>query len=361
MVKYLKREKLLRKLAFEERSFDGFLVANEANLLYFLGFPGAVALLIPREAKSIIYVHNVNYEQAKAEGKGFEVKLIQRSEKFIEKISVDVNNFKIGKLALDTLSFENHQSLATKLRKGAKLEMQNKLIWQLRKTKDSRELELMRKAGELTSEGMKAAYETIRPGMKEYEVAAEIEYAMRKRGSYGTAFETIVASGARSAFPHGGCTDQTILKGSLVVVDIGATYQYYRSDMTRTIVAGRALAKQKKIYQVVRHAQQEAFRATVSNSKASEIDSSARRVIDDAGYGEYFVHGLGHGVGLEVHEQPTLNPESKDRLGAGNVVTIEPGIYIVGFGGIRIEDTVLVLKKTSERFTQGPYTLERTG
>ena len=357
-MKILKRVEALRQLAFEKKGFDGFLIANEANLLYFTGFPGATYLLIPKTGESTIYVYGVNYEQAKAEGKSFKVELVKRGENLMEKIAAQVKDFKIKKLAVDMLSFENYRNLAKGLRGETRLKMQNKLVWELRKVKDEKELEFMRKAGELTSEGMKAAYETIRPGVREYEVAAEIEYAMRKTGSWGTAFETIVASSVRSAFPHGGCTDRKIQKGDLVVVDIGATYKYYRSDMTRTVTAGKPSAKQKKIYEVVRLAQEKASQAVKPKAKAKEVDVNARKVIEDAGYGEYFVHGLGHGVGLEVHEPPTLNQESKDRLRVGNVVTIEPGIYIVGFGGIRIEDTVLVRKRKAEKLTRGSYTLE---
>jgi len=357
-VKTLKRVEALRRLAFEKRGFDGFLITNEVNLLYFTGFSGATCLLIPKDGESIIYVYSVNYEQAKAEGKGFRVELVKRSENLMTKIATQVGTFEIEKLALDTLNLENYRNLAKKLGGETRLKVQNKLVWELRRVKDAKELELMRKAGELTSEGMKVAYETIRSGVREYEVAAEIEYAMRKKGSWGTAFETIVASGVRSAFPHGGCTDRKVQKGDLVVVDIGATYRYYRSDMTRTLVAGKPSAKQKKIYEIVRLAQEQAFQAVKPKAKAKDIDAIARKVIEHTNYGKYFVHGLGHGVGLEVHEPPTLNPESKDRLGVGNVVTIEPGIYVIGFGGIRIEDTVLVRKCKAEKFTEGPYTLE---
>jgi Xaa-Pro dipeptidase len=193
--------------------------------------------------------------------------------------------------------------------------------------------------------------------MKEYEVAAEIEYAMRKRGSYGTAFETIVASGPRSAFPHGGCSDREIRAGDLVVVDVGATYKFYRSDMTRTLVAGKPSEKQKKLYEIVKAAQEKAFEIIKPNVKARDVDAATRKIIEDAGYGEYFVHGLGHGVGLEVHEPPTLNPSSKEALVMGNVVTDEPGIYLVGYGGVRIEDTVLVRKNDAEKLTKGLYGL----
>jgi Xaa-Pro dipeptidase len=354
----LKRVEALKKIAFEKKGFDGFLIANEANLLYFAGFPGASCLLIPKNGESTIYVSSTNYEQAKAEGKDFDVEMMRPNEKLNAKIAKQAKAFKIKKLAIDILSYESYRNLAKECRGATRLKVQSSLVWELRKVKDEKELELMRRAGELTSEGMKAAYETIKPGVKEIEVAAEIEYAMRKRGSWGTAFDTIVASGTRSAFPHGGCTDKKIREGDLVVVDIGASYQNYRSDMTRTLVAGKPSEKQKKLYEIVKTAQEKAFQLIKPKSKAKEVDAAARKVIADAGYGEYFVHGLGHGVGLEIHEPPTLNRESKDKLIIGNVVTNEPGIYIVGFGGIRIEDTVLVQKDKAEKFTKGPYSLE---
>jgi len=346
------------KVAFEKKGFDGFLIVNEANMLYFAGFPGAACLLIPKKDESTIYVYSTNYEQTKAEGKDFTVDLVRPSEKLNAKIAKQAKSFKIKKLAVDALNYESYRSLAKECRGETRLKAQNSIVWELRKVKNEKELELMRKAGELTSEGMKAAYETIRPGVKEIEVAAEIEYTMRKRGAWGTAFDTIVASGARSAFPHGGCMDRAIRKGDLVVVDIGASYQNYRSDMTRTLVAGKPSEKQKKLYEIVKAAQEKAYQKIKAKAKAKEIDAVARKVITDAGYGEYFVHGLGHGVGIEIHEPPTLNRESKDRLVEGNVVTNEPGVYIIGYGGFRIEDTVLVQRSKGEKFTKGPYTLE---
>jgi Xaa-Pro aminopeptidase len=350
----------LRETAFEKKEFDGFLITNEANLLYFTGFSGASCLLIPRKSEGRIYVYGVNFEQAKAEAKGFKVELVKRGEDLLSKVANQVKTFEIKKLAADTLNVESYRKLAKRLSGEAKVKIQGNLVWELRKIKSEEEIERMRKAAELTSEGMRAAYETVKPRVREYEVAAEIEYAMRSKGSWGTAFDTIVASGVRSAFPHGGCTDRKIREGDLVVIDIGATYHHYRSDMTRTLVAGKPSGKQEKIYEIVRLAQEKAFQAVKPKARAKDLDAVARKVTVDAGYGEYFVHGLGHGVGLEIHEPPTLNSESRDKLTVGNVVTIEPGIYIVDFGGIRIEDTVLVQKRKTEKLTQGPYTLKTT-
>jgi len=353
----LKRIEALKKKALEEKGFDGFLITNEANMLYFAGFPGASCLLFPKNGEDTLYVYSVNYEQAKAEGKDFSVELVKRDENLAAKVAAKIKDLGIKKLAFDTLTYESYRGLAKFLRGKAKLKPQGKLVWELRKVKAPEELELMRRAGELTCEGMKAAYEVIRPGVREYEAAAEIEYAMRKKGSWGTAFDTIVASGMRSAYPHGGCTEREIREGDLVVVDIGASYRYYRSDMTRTLVAGKPSEKQKHLYEIVKTAQQKAVQKIKAKAKAKDIDAAARKVIEEAGYGEYFVHSLGHGVGLEVHEPPVLGQQSKDRLTTGNVVTVEPGIYLTGFGGIRIEDTVLVKEHGVEKLTDGWYTL----
>ena len=348
----------LKQAAFREGKFDGFLVFNSANLIYLTGFSGASALLIPKDGESTVYVYSVNYEQAKAEGKAFRVELVKHNENLMAKIAKHASaTSKLRRLAVDALNIESWRALSKFLGGEKMLVVDSGFLQELRKVKDEKEIELMRKAGELTSEGMRVAYEAVAAGVKEYEVAAEIEYAMRKQGSYGTAFETIVASGSCSAFPHGGCSEREIRKGDLVVVDVGATYKFYRSDMTRTFVVGKPSEKQKKLYQTVKTAQDKTFEAVKPNVKAKDVDTVARKVIADAGYGEYFVHSLGHGVGLEVHEPPTLSPESKEVLAVGNVVTVEPGIYLVGYGGVRIEDTVLVQRSGAEKLTKGPYAL----
>ena len=352
-----KRISALKKKAFDEDKFDGYLIFNSSNLVYLTGFSGASALLIPRNGENRVYAYGVNYEQAKAELKGVTVELVKRGESLMHKIAKHTAALGIKRLAVDALSLEAWRALSEAIGNGRTVEVDNRDLQELRKVKDENEIALMREAAELTSAGMRVAGEVMAVGVKEYEVAAEIEYAMRKQGSSGTAFETIVASGLCSAFPHGGCSDKKIREGDLVVVDVGATFQFYRSDMSRTFVIGKASEKQKKLYEVVRRAQEMAFEKVKANVKSKDVDAAARAAIANAGYGDYFVHGLGHGVGLEVHEPPTLSPDSKDVLAAGNVVTVEPGVYLVGFGGIRIEDTVLVQKKGAEKLTSGPYVL----
>jgi len=354
----MKRVEALKQLAFTKEKFDAFLVLNETNQLYFAGVPGTSCLLIPKKGENTLFVFALNYENAKAEAKNFNVEKVERGQNIMAKVAAYFKTMKPKKIAFDTAPYEVYRMLAKEFRRKAKLSMQNGLVQQLRRVKDASELELMRKAGEITVVGMKAACEAIKPGTTEIHVAGELEYAMRKKTGWGLAFESIVASGIRSAYPHGGCTEKKISKGDLVVVDIGAVYHDYRSDMTRTFIAGKPTEKQTKLFSAVKNAQKKACDAIKEGELGKDIDLVARKTIEKAGYGEYFNHGLGHGVGLEVHEGPTLAPSSKDRLVKGNVVTVEPGVYLSGFGGVRIEDTVLVGKEKCEKFTDGFYSPE---
>ncbi|RLI21375.1 hypothetical protein DRO54_03885 [Candidatus Bathyarchaeota archaeon] len=340
-----------------KKRIDGFLIMNERNIFYFTGAIGANLLLIPRDGENILYVYSVNYNSVNDEAKNCIVEKLEKREDLTKKSAKKIQDLKLKNIGFDSLSVESFIQFRRLLRGKAKLKPKSELVWNLRKVKDEKEIELIQKAAEITSKAMQKAYEIVQPGMTEIEATAEIEYEMRKAGAWGYAFETLLASGPRTAYCHGYCTEKKIEKDELVVIDLGAVYKGYRADMTRTLVVGKPSKKQEKIFNIVKEAQERAFQSVKSGKKAREVDAVARNFIKEAGYGEYFVHGLGHGVGLDVHEPPTLNSESKDRLKAGNVVTIEPGIYIPGFGGVRIEDTVLVKRRNAERLTKGPYTL----
>lgn len=347
----MNRTNALKQEATKQDKPSNIIIFNPTNILYFANFSGATALLIPEKGENILYVSGVNYEQAKEEAKGLTVELLNRGENLMEKIARRIPS---QKFSVDALPIESWRSLAKAVGGEDKIELANNLIRDLRKIKDEKEIELIRQACKLSDIGIKAGAETIHPGIKEKEVAAEVEYAMRKAGSDGLAFETIVASGYCCAYPHGTFLEKIIQEGDLVVVDLGAIYKNYRSDITRTFRAGKASEKQTRIYQAVKLAQQKAYEVIKQGVLASEVDLAARRVIEEAGFGEFFVHNLGHGVGLEIHEAPILSPDSKDILEGGNVVTIEPGIYVPGFGGVRIEDTVLVTKNSAEKLTVSP-------
>jgi Xaa-Pro aminopeptidase len=354
----LNRINALKQLAFKNGKVDFFAIFNSANLTYLSGFSGATALVASKKGESILYVSAVNYEQAKAETSDLTVKLLKRGENLMKKIADQIALRKPSKFAVDTLPIESWRALAKELGGEENLEPASNLVSELRKVKNQQEIQLIREACNLASIGMQEAFETIKPGKTEKEVAAEIEYVMRTKGSDGTAFDTIIASGASSAFPHGSCSERTIREGELVVVDLGATYRFYRSDMTRTFTAGKPSEKQRRIYETVKLAHEKAFQAIKHNISAKEVDAAARQVIEASGFGEFFVHNLGQGVGLEIHEAPVLSPDSKDILAAGNVVTDEPGIYLSGYGGVRIEDVVLVTQNGAEKLTNGPYSLE---
>ncbi len=223
----------------------------------------------------------------------------------------------------------------------------------LRTIKDESEIELIKKAVSISDQAFAEVISVIKAGMTEMEVAAELEYRMRKLGSERPAFATIVASGVRGSLPHGTASNKVIQEGELVTMDFGAVYQGYHSDITRTICVGKASQKQKELYHIVLDAQLNGLAAVCAGKKNNAVDMAARYVITQNGYAENFGHGLGHGVGLEIHEWPRLSPKAEPMvLENGIVVTVEPGIYIPEWGGIRIEDTVVVTSNGCNKLTQ---------
>jgi len=211
-----------------------------------------------------------------------------------------------------------------------------------RSIKSPSEIGFIEKATRITEEGLKAALDAISPGIREIDVAARIEYEMKIKGCRTLAFESIVASGVNAALPHATVSEKRISRGEVVIVDIGARYMEYCSDLTRTFIAGKPSSKLRDIYHAVLEAQNAAINAVKPGVKAKEVDEIARNVLREYGYGHLFIHSIGHGVGLEVHEYPGLNSENEKPLEKGMVVTIEPGVYVKGYGGVRIEDIVVV-------------------
>ncbi len=228
------------------------------------------------------------------------------------------------------------------------------IIENLRKRKTPEEIAHIRKAAQLADRGFEYILPFIKPGVREIEVALELEYFLRKHGSEGLAFGTTVASGERSAMPHGGASERIIQSGELVTLDFGCVVSGYCSDMTRTVAVGQVSAELQGIYQAVLEAQTLALEAVAAGKKGQELDALARDHLNQQGYGEYFTHGLGHGVGLFIHEAPGLGQTSEDVLEAGNIVTIEPGVYIPQVGGCRIEDLVLVTEQGHEVLSKSP-------
>ena len=228
------------------------------------------------------------------------------------------------------------------------------LVEALREVKDPQELSIMREAAKLGSDVMAEVISLVRPGVSELDLAAEIDYRMRRKGADGASFESIVASGARSALPHARPTAKALQKSELVVLDLGAILRHYCSDLTRTVYLGHAPGEVRRWYRAVEHAQEMALEALHAGVASGVVDRAARDTLDRSKLGQYFVHSTGHGLGIEVHETPRLGRGQKHKIPAGSVVTLEPGVYVQGVGGIRIEDDVAVLASGVEVLTSAP-------
>jgi Xaa-Pro aminopeptidase len=230
----------------------------------------------------------------------------------------------------------------------------SELMESIREVKSAAELEVMRSSARLASEVIAEAADFVRPGVAELEVAAEIDYRLRRKGASGPSFDTIVASGPRSALPHARPTEKRLQKNELVVLDLGAILRHYCSDLTRMIFLGRAPARIRRWYKAVEQAQEAALEALRAGVTAGSVDRAARRLLNQHRLGSYFVHGTGHGLGIEIHERPRIGRGQMHKLRPGNVVTLEPGIYVQGVGGIRIEDEVAVHADRIEVLTTAP-------
>ncbi|HAO93874.1 MAG TPA: hypothetical protein DCR11_08340 [Deltaproteobacteria bacterium] len=330
-------------------SVDAFLVTDIKNIRYLSGFTGSTAYAIVTRDVAWLVTDSRYMTQARAEAKGFKVRLFRKAIETLKELLVE--------LKVATLAFESNSiayAFLLRLRKafkGVKLKPAPNAIQKLRAVKDADEVALIRASAALLDAGYKKAESILRPGVVERDAALEIEFAFRSMGAEGLAFDTIIASGERAALPHGKADFKKIKKGDLVVVDMGVLKDGYNSDETRTYCIGRATSEQRKVYEVVKAAQEKALDALKPGVSASAVDFVARQYIEKAGYGRYFGHGTGHGVGLDIHESPGIGPLSKDVLREGMVVTVEPGIYIPGWGGVRIEDMALVVKGGYELIT----------
>jgi Xaa-Pro aminopeptidase len=228
------------------------------------------------------------------------------------------------------------------------------LVERLRAIKTAGEVALIERAVEIASEAFEEVLALVRPGAVERDLAHEIEFRMKQAGAEDVAFDLIVASGSRSSLPHGLASGRTVARGEFIIFDIGARFEGYHSDMTRTVFTGRPDAQARALYETVLEAQRRAIEAIRPGAEAREVDAAARGFIDGAGHGGRFGHGTGHGVGLQVHEAPRIGPRSQESLAEGMVLTVEPGIYVPGGGGVRIEDMVVVTQHGHRVMTPAP-------
>ena len=348
-----RRRVLQNRLAAEK--LDRLLITHPADWYYLTGFTGdSGALVISREAgKSASLVTDGRFiAQAGDETSG--VKIVPQAGALYPSVAKFLRAGRGRRVGFDSgqLTVAQHQELLRATGKHVAWRAASGLVASLRMRKDPAELAVMRRAAMVADEVMAAAARLLKPGVREFEVAAEIEYQMKKRGASGTAFETIVAFGGRSALPHARATGKRLRKNELVVLDLGAILAHYCSDITRTYYVGRAPSRVRGWYHAVLEAQQAAIAAVKNGATCGEVDAAARSVLAGHKLDRYFVHSTGHGLGLEVHEDPRVARGQTRVLAPGNVITIEPGVYFPGVGGIRIEDDVAVHEKRTEVLTR---------
>jgi Xaa-Pro aminopeptidase len=335
----LDRQSALRG-GLAREGLDALLVTHLPNIRYLTGFTGSAGLLLVRP-ESAVLITDFRYATQAAQEVG------AAAEVAIDQTNVWQRLLKVlANSAITALGIESH---ALTVRDAARLSEASRvrvvptteLVEQLRTVKDPDEVEAIREAARIALDALAEVLPTVRPGQRELDVAAALEAALRRRGSEWHPFRTIVASGPRSALPHAGTTTRVIERGDWLLLDYGAQVRGYCADVTRTVVVGaRADERQRAIYELVRTAQRRAIEHLRPQMPGREGDALAREVIAARGFGDAFGHSLGHGLGLEVHEAPRLSPTAESPLPRHAVVTVEPGIYLPGWGGVRIEDDV---------------------
>ncbi|WP_297437794.1 Xaa-Pro dipeptidase PepQ [Thermococcus sp.] len=331
-----------------QNELDGALIISSPNLYYFTGSsPVLGGYLVVTPDESLFMVPELEYEEARETSK-VPVEKFKGGKDLYERLS----SFGLRRLGIEGgTSFSLTQSLREKVG-VTEFKTIDDIIKELRIIKTPEEIEVIKAACEIADMAMMAALEEISEGKREREIAAKMEYVMKMNGAEKPAFDTIIASGWRAALPHGVASDKRIEKGDLVVIDEGALYRHYHSDMTRTIIVGSPNAKQKEIYEIVLEAQRKGVKNARPGMTAKELDTIVRDVIKEYGYGDYFIHSTGHGVGLQIHEWPRVSQTDDTKLKPGMVITIEPGIYLPKFGGVRIEDTLVITESGARRLTK---------
>ncbi len=348
------RQKKLREHLATTR-FDGLLISHLPNIRYLCGFTGSAGLLLVEEGGSVFFT-DVRYDtQAHDEVKSAKVVIAKKAA--LEALSEWMGGRRKRARGWTVGIESEHFTIAEKKRltnlrpSGVTLKDAPSIVERFRMVKDDDELKLIRAAVALGAKLFDRAVEVLKPGMKETEVAGEMEHAARRAGAEEMSFPTIIASGARSALPHGRASDQAIAAGGFVVCDFGVILRGYCSDQTRTVWVGSAPEEARRAYDAVKEAQQAAVDAVRPGVTVGEVDESARKVLQKAGLGRYFTHSTGHGVGLEIHEAPRVASGRKEVLQPGMVITIEPGVYFPGKWGVRIEDMVAVTAGGRDQLT----------
>ncbi len=323
-----------------ERQIERFLITNIYSVRYLSGFSGSTACMLVDSQKAVLITDFRYREQVEGEVyRGIKIEIDTRDALTAAMDMIGDSKDSLG-FEAGSMTYASYQKLGGKL--AAKLVPVEGSIEALRQIKDDGEIASIAKAAQIADSVFAEIVGDIKPGMSEVDIAARLEFLLRKKSSNMPAFDTIAASGEHASLPHASPSTRVLREGDVLKMDFGAIWDGYCSDITRTVVVGKASDKVREIYGIVRTANEKAISGIRAGLKCSDADRLAREYIEEKGYGENFGHGLGHGVGLEVHETPRLSKKTDDPLRTGMVATVEPGIYIPGWGGVRIEDMVVV-------------------
>ena len=351
--KYLRAENLDAAFVYYPVDSGHFL----PHVRYLAGFSGSSGAVFATRTKAFFITDSRYADQSKKEVEGLTI-VVSRKDPVAALEEITEAKAKNLRIAIESrrLTVAQRKTMATTLPQAILVDTID-MVEDLMLCKEPSELTCIKKAVEISDIAFDRILGILKPGLRESDVAAELEYQMRMLGADKEAFESIVASGYRSALPHGLASEKKLKKGEFITFDFGALYQGYCSDITRTIVLGKASPRQKKIYSIVARAQAAAIHKVRAGVTGKEVDGAARGVIERAGFGKNFGHGTGHGIGLEVHSGPRVSPMGTQVLKSNMVITIEPGIYISGWGGVRIEDDVVVRPKGYKVLNKAPKNL----
>lgn len=333
----------------QAEGIDGLLVMSPYNRRYLTDFTGSSGATLVTMDKAVFVTDFRYVEQAKKQADGFHI--VKHEGTIYEEIANQVKVLGVNRLGFEKAytTFQSYELLQGLVK--AEIVPVSELVEKLRLIKSESEIKILKEAAAIADAAFKHILEFIQPGKTELEVSNELEFFMRKCGATSSSFDTIVASGKRSALPHGVASDKVIEKGDMVTLDYGAYYQGYVSDITRTIAVGEPSDQMKDIYHIVLEAQLRGMNEIKAGMTGRAADAITRDHITKAGYGQYFGHSTGHGIGLEVHEGPNLSSRSEMVLTPGMAVTVEPGIYLPGVGGVRIEDDTIITENGNEPLT----------
>jgi len=327
-------------------SYDGLYITNLTNIRYLTGFTGSAGLLIVYKNSSFFFTDGRYIQQSKEQIHDSKITIITSGyfEAIKEQKIFSSNNLNIG-FESHHMSFSYYAELSKKFSEINWITTDS-IVENIAAVKDSTEIELLKTAIEITDDVFTKIIPEIKVGVTEKYISTRISYLFKMNGAEGDSYESIIAGGPRSALPHARPTDREFIKGDFIVMDFGALYNGYHADMTRTLIVGKPTSKHREIYDIVLESQLNGIQKAKAGIACADVDFACRSIIENKGYGDFFTHSTGHGIGLEVHTLPRIHKNNKSLLKTNNVITIEPGIYIPNWGGVRIEDDCLIEDNT---------------